>query len=189
MSSGFYDANGVYQYGESDPIALFSATLNKGMDSVSDAIGLDRTRLTTLETKTTDTWISFTPTLNSWVLGNGTIAGRYFRVGKTVLVKFELTIGSTTSYTTTATSFGISGAPSISWGLTSSSQVPLGTGTLEDGTVRYPLVPYYNSASSFRVNVLNAASTYATYTQISNSVPATLAAGDRIIINLMYETT
>lgn len=48
--AGFYDANGVWKYGESDSIALFSDTMNKGMTSVSSAISADRTRLTTLET-------------------------------------------------------------------------------------------------------------------------------------------
>lgn len=51
--AGFYDANGVWKYGETDSIALFSDTLNKGMTSVSSAISADRTRLTTLETSPT----------------------------------------------------------------------------------------------------------------------------------------
>lgn len=49
MATGFYDANGIWQYGEDDNIALFSDTLNKLADSTSDAFTSDRSRLSTLE--------------------------------------------------------------------------------------------------------------------------------------------
>lgn len=49
MPTGTYDANGVYQYGESDPIALFSDFMNLGQESVSDAITNDRARITQVE--------------------------------------------------------------------------------------------------------------------------------------------
>lgn len=49
MATGSYDANGIWQYGEDDNIALFSDTLNKLADSTSDAFTSDRSRLSTLE--------------------------------------------------------------------------------------------------------------------------------------------
>lgn len=49
MALGTYDANGIWHYGESDNIALFSDTLNKLADSASSAITSDRARLATLE--------------------------------------------------------------------------------------------------------------------------------------------
>lgn len=49
MATGFYDANGIWNYGEDDNIALFSDTLNKLADSTSDAFTSDRSRLSTLE--------------------------------------------------------------------------------------------------------------------------------------------
>ena len=49
MALGTYDANGIWHYGESDNIALFSDTLNKLADSASSAITADRSRLSTLE--------------------------------------------------------------------------------------------------------------------------------------------
>lgn len=42
-------------------------------------------------------WDAYTPTLTNITLGNGTVAGRYLRVGKTVDVAITLTVGSTTS--------------------------------------------------------------------------------------------
>lgn len=49
MATGFYDANGIWNYGEDDNIALFSDTLNKLADSTSDAFTSDRSRISTLE--------------------------------------------------------------------------------------------------------------------------------------------
>lgn len=49
MATGAYDANGIWQYGESDNIAPFSTTLNKLASSASSAITADRARLATLE--------------------------------------------------------------------------------------------------------------------------------------------
>lgn len=36
---GYYDANGIYIYGEADDISLFSDLLNTGMESVSTTVG------------------------------------------------------------------------------------------------------------------------------------------------------
>lgn len=49
MATGAYDANGIWQYGESDPIALFSDLLNLGQESTSDAFTDDRSRIAFLE--------------------------------------------------------------------------------------------------------------------------------------------
>lgn len=49
MATGYYDANGIWQYGESDPIALFSDLLNLGQDSTSDQFTNDRARISFLE--------------------------------------------------------------------------------------------------------------------------------------------
>src|SRR4051812_16471214 len=40
-------------------------------------------------------WTAFTPTMTTWTLGNGTLVGKYNRVGKTIDVHMEYTIGST----------------------------------------------------------------------------------------------
>jgi hypothetical protein len=49
MATGSYDANGIWNYGEDDNIALFSDTLNMLAESTSDAFTDDRNRLSTLE--------------------------------------------------------------------------------------------------------------------------------------------
>lgn len=49
MATGAPDVNGIWQYGEDDSNATFSALLNRLGSSTSTQIAADRTRLTTLE--------------------------------------------------------------------------------------------------------------------------------------------
>ena len=49
MAIGTLDANGVWIYGEDDPASPVSDLLNLGEDSVSDAVGDAKARLTALE--------------------------------------------------------------------------------------------------------------------------------------------
>ena len=51
MATGAPGTNGVWQYGEDDSEATFSALLNKAAGTTDTAIGLDRARLTTLEAR------------------------------------------------------------------------------------------------------------------------------------------
>lgn len=51
MATGAPGTNGVWQYGEDDSEATFSALLNKAASTTDTAIGLDRGRLTTLEAR------------------------------------------------------------------------------------------------------------------------------------------
>jgi hypothetical protein len=43
-------------------------------------------------------WTTYTPTLGSMTLGNGSITGRYKQMGKTVTYRATLTLGSTTTF-------------------------------------------------------------------------------------------
>jgi hypothetical protein len=51
MATGSPGTNGVWQYGEDDSEATFSALLNKAALTTDTAIGVDRGRLTTLEAR------------------------------------------------------------------------------------------------------------------------------------------
>lgn len=72
MATGFFDSNGIWNYGEDDNIALFSDTLNKLADSTSDAFTADRSRLNTLESGSLAGLIPVKPT--SVVVATGTAA-------------------------------------------------------------------------------------------------------------------
>lgn len=45
------------------------------------------------------TWTTFTPSLNVWTLGNGTLTGAYCRINDVVGVYLDLTLGSTSTVT------------------------------------------------------------------------------------------
>lgn len=40
-------------------------------------------------------WTTYTPTITGWTQGNGTVAGRYMQIGKTIKVRIKFTFGST----------------------------------------------------------------------------------------------
>lgn len=73
MATGSYDANGIYQYGEDDNIALFSDLLNLGTESTSDAFTDDRARLATLEAGSLSGLIPVKPTVLTVAGGTGSI--------------------------------------------------------------------------------------------------------------------
>jgi hypothetical protein len=83
MATGTPGTNGVWQYGEDDSEATFSALLNKAASTTDTAIGLDRGRLTTLEAKPTAGLIPVAPssvdktggTASANSLGQVTFAG------------------------------------------------------------------------------------------------------------------
>lgn len=72
MALGSYDANGIWNFGESDNIAPFSTTLNKLATSTSSAFTADRARISTLEQNTLSGLTPITPT--SVTVSGGTAA-------------------------------------------------------------------------------------------------------------------
>lgn len=72
MATGSYDANGIWQYGEDDNIALFSDLLKLGTASTSSAFTADRARLATLEANSIAGSIPAKP--SSVVVATGTAA-------------------------------------------------------------------------------------------------------------------
>jgi hypothetical protein len=53
MATGANDKNGIYQYGEDDPVSPFSTLLNKLASSVSSVVGAIRNDISTLQTTAT----------------------------------------------------------------------------------------------------------------------------------------
>lgn len=73
MALGSYDANGIWHYGESDNIALFSDTLNKLADSTTSAFTADRSRISTLEASNLSGMIPVKPAFITAVTGTASI--------------------------------------------------------------------------------------------------------------------
>lgn len=73
MAVGSYDANGIWNFGESDNIAPFSTTLNKLSSSTSSAFTADRARLATLEAGSLAGLIPVKPTTITAVAGTASV--------------------------------------------------------------------------------------------------------------------
>lgn len=74
MATGAYDANGIWNYGEDDNIALFSDTLNLLAESTSDGFTSDRSRISTLESGSLSGLIPIAPTSATFVGGTGAVS-------------------------------------------------------------------------------------------------------------------
>lgn len=73
MATGAPGTNGVWQYGEDDSEATFSALLNKAASTTNTQIGLDRARLTSLEARNVAGLVQTTPTSVTYVSGSGSV--------------------------------------------------------------------------------------------------------------------
>jgi hypothetical protein len=136
-------------------------------------------------------WISYTPAVNSfgagtdWALGNGTVVGKYQKVGRLVIGYATLLFGSTTTFGTKSLISSVPltpNAPSLSnlpLGNTRSFDVSTGnafTGHAELGSGT-GLAPVVQSTSLARTTAEN----------VTSTVPFTWVNGDYILITFAYE--
>lgn len=95
MSGGALDAQGIWQYGEDDPASPFSNLLNLLAESTSTELANDRARLSALEAEGSKA--SWSPSLTNVTVGNGSMQGRYARVGDMVMFQMFFVLGSTSA--------------------------------------------------------------------------------------------
>jgi hypothetical protein len=127
-----------------------------------------------------DAYTSYTPSLTNITLGNGTITGKYMRLGKMCQGEAVVVFGSTTS---------ITGIPEIGLPFTSTSVAvnPCQATLLDSATAVYPALGYFQSTTTVRVLTINTAGTYAIEAGISATVPFTWTTNDRINVNFCFE--
>jgi hypothetical protein len=129
-------------------------------------------------------WTPYSPTwtgaTTNPVLGNGSLVGRYMKVGRSVLCEILLTTGSTTTYGSGAYTFGLPAAAAAS-GLET-----LGTARLSAGST-YIGQCVAGSGASGASATFPAAATPATAANMNATTPATLAAGHILRLSLFYE--
>jgi hypothetical protein len=131
------------------------------------------------------TYTAYTPVFDGgsgYVLGNGTIVGRYIKIGKMVNVNIQFTIGSTTvmpaSFTNVTLPFtGLTGVPAI------------GTAYYYDlsADVFYGGPVGWFSPSSGTKLLLFVQSTNANSSLVTSTTPFTWATGDLISLSMTYE--
>lgn len=129
-------------------------------------------------------WTSYTPTWTSSgtapALGNGTLVGRYMKVGRTVTCQVNLITGSTTTYGTGNYSFALP-FTSANAGATYIGNAHLLAGTRWQG--HCVISPNVTTTSPF----LPTNSTTTTASQLSGTVPVTLASGHQLRMTVVYE--
>lgn len=140
-------------------------------------------------------WTSFTPTWTASsvnpAIGNGTISGKYQKFGKTVVARYTVTYGSTTTYGTGSYRLSYP-VTSVTW-VTADDLQGLGIGHyVRSGFANYILHAHARSTSTsyFEMSVqasAGGAGTYDTWTNFTQAVPATSQNGDSFRIQVVYE--
>lgn len=120
-------------------------------------------------------WKSWTPTLTSMTLGNGTVVAKYAQVGKTVHYTFKFTLGSTSA---------MSSNPEFSVPVTINSSytdfLTIGDTAVFDNSTStvYISAATPSTTSKIRMFATGAASTHAVLAGISSTIPITWATSD-----------
>lgn len=132
---------------------------------------------------TTDTgaWTTYTPTLSSWTLGNGTVTGRYTQVGKTVHFVARLTVGTTTT---------VSGFPTFTLPVTASTSFQatsthFGAATfLDNGVNTYSAAMRMQTTTTVSVAIIG---TSGLNTAPTSTTPFTWGSTDVVLVAGTYE--
>jgi hypothetical protein len=134
-------------------------------------------------------WQSYTPTFsNTWANGNASTYGRYLQVGKMVIVKGWINIGSTTTKGASLMTISLPVA-SVNAGLGADEQAPEFSGRAVDTAVSaYDLSFERPSTTTIGVKVKGAAGTYvAAFASVTSTIPFTWGTGDSVQFAGVYE--
>ena len=125
---------------------------------------------------------TFTPTISGVTLGNGTLSGRYTKIGDTVIAWVSFIMGSTTSISNLN---NLGGMPFTS----SSTNITSGfANILEAATAEYlGTYRFGASATSGDFRVYKADGTYVRSTTSSSTVPFTWGTNDRYDMCVQYK--
>lgn len=132
-------------------------------------------------------WTSYTPTVGGtgWALGNGTISGRYKKIGRVVVAQVLVTWGTTSS--------AGSGALTLT--------APVASGTLDTwngggvawdtsgGAAAAVVTRLTGASTTITCFVSNTAGTYDSLVGIATGVPYTWASTDYVAITVVYEAS
>ncbi|MER6098333.1 hypothetical protein ABT154_21245 [Streptomyces sp. NPDC001728] len=129
-------------------------------------------------------WQTYTPTWTAAttnpVLGNGSIVGRYKRIGKTVHLQIDLAMGSTTTYG--------SGAWSVTLPLVAAAASGSRIGTAQAlGGTRFQGQVVISSAASGTSAFFPASASVSNLSSVASNVPFAWASGNELRITVTYE--
>lgn len=128
-------------------------------------------------------WQSWTPTGTNFTIGNGTYACAYIKIGKTVICRFKVTLGNTSS---------MGSDPTFTLPLTASAASSAGhlIGNLyveDSGTAAYYGVIRITSTTTFALNIQSAGATYVAAAGINSTSPFTWTTNDFVAGYFVYE--
>ena len=139
---------------------LYAADLNSALDSAG--------------------WVAYTPTFANFTLGNGTLVAAYTQVGKAVIARIRVTLGSTSTMGTAMT---------VSLPVTANANnalyMPVGNVTMNNATSPYWGFAIY--ATSTTATLRYNANSSSTLSNPSATLPFTWATGHSFMVTLTYE--
>jgi hypothetical protein len=127
------------------------------------------------------TYTSYTPTLQSITIGNGTVVGSYLQIGKFVHGVITLTLGSTSSVAT---------FPRFSFPVAAATQsvAQIGFATFTDaGTQNYWGTVNWEDANTLQVYVQDTSGAYSQRGFVGATTPFTWATNDIMLLNFYYK--
>lgn len=127
------------------------------------------------------TWTSFTPTFTNITVGNGTLSGSYLKIGKMIMVRVNLTWGSTTSMSGAFSQFTLPFTADPDYEISGS------TTCWDFGTAIYAGSVWMSGSTSVDLMVNNTAGTYQVISSMTGTVPFTWTTGDIFRIQMIYK--
>jgi len=125
-------------------------------------------------------WTAYTPTFTGFTLGNGSLTFAYAQIGKTVHLRGNITLGSTSAVTGPWTV----SLPVNAITIASRAQIGQVTFIIADF---FNGVAFANTASAMTLQVLNASGTYTTMRDVSATIPGTWATGSNLAVVATYQ--
>lgn len=154
----------------------------------ADSIGFSTggTLRLTLDTNTSgNAWTAYTPTWTNLTIGNATQSAKYWRVGNLVVVKIDMTWGTTTSASSTILASLPFTATAVGSG--TSAFTTCGVVNLHDssGSVQWFFPVTFDSTTNVRIRHQNG--TTGVGANVTNTSPVTWATSDEFHYVIVYE--
>lgn len=125
------------------------------------------------------TWKDYTPSFANFTVGNATVTGKYFRIGRLVHFIVSVTLGTTSSVSPTG---GIQASLPVAY--TSTARFH-GTARMAVGSTFMGTL--IGSGGNAVMYVNNVSGTYETLTLTTNAIPGTWATGHTFLMQGTYE--
>jgi hypothetical protein len=126
------------------------------------------------------TWTTYTPTVTGITVGNGTLTGRYLKIGKMVSAFVKFTLGSTSA-------IGADNYVQLPFAFANGNSQLVTTSYLDNAVAEYPGYGSTIFTENVRLYVLNTAGTNASFTLVTATSPFTWGTGDSFNFTYTYE--